>query len=239
MKKIAAGLIAATMGGALLVTGGAAAQATALDVQIEDINPDPVVVAKGGEATASFYVDVTKGANVELKVEPVGDVRTFAAKNVTAIPDGDHWKFTVPFNSGDAGKWRATATAKKDGETDRDKAYFEVEIQAGKADTRISSFKASPDPVKKGRTIWFSGRLQADEDGWEGVRGGDVEIYFRASGSSGWKYVTRTESRWGGKFSAQTRAWKSGTFKAVYEGDDETNGSESRSDWVRVYRYHR
>ncbi|MEV2268882.1 hypothetical protein [Nonomuraea africana] len=240
MKKIAAGLIVATMGGALLVTGGTAAQArAALDVQIEDINPDPVVVAKGGEATASFYVDATQGAHVELKVEPVGDVRTFAAKSVSAIPDGARWKFTVPFNSGDEGKWRATATAKKDGETDRDKAYFEVEVQGGKADTRITGFKASPDPVKKGRSLWFSGRLQANEDGWDGVRGGEVEIYFRANGSSGWKYVTSTESRWGGKFSAKTRASKSGTFKAVYEGDDDTNGSESRSDWVRVYSWRR
>ncbi|WP_344834334.1 hypothetical protein [Nonomuraea dietziae] len=150
MKKIAAGLIAATMGGALLVTGGAAAQATALDVQIEDINPDPVVVAKGGEATASFYVDVTKGANVELKVEPVGDVRTFAAKNVTAIPDGDHWKFTVPFNSGDAGKWRATATAKKDGETDRDKAYFEVEIQGRQGRHPHLQLQGQPRPREEG-----------------------------------------------------------------------------------------
>ncbi|MET9343412.1 MULTISPECIES: hypothetical protein [unclassified Nonomuraea] len=239
MKKIAAGLIAAAMGGALLVTGGTAAQArTTLDVQIHDIQPDPVVVAKGGETTATFFVEATKDAKVELRVEPVSDIRTFAAKNVSVIPNGDNWKFTVPFSSGDEGKWRAIATATKGGETDRDKATFDVEVKGGKADTRITSFRANPDPVKKGRSIWFSGRLQVDDEGWDGLRGGEVEIYFRANGSSGWKYVTSTETRWGGKFSAKTRAWKSGTFKAVYDGDDETNGSESRTDWVRVYSWH-
>lgn len=240
MKKIAAGLIAATMGGALLVTGGTAAQArTALDVQIQDIQPEPVVVTKGGETTATFFVEATKDAKVELRVEPVSDIRTFAAKSVSVIPDGANWKFTVPFSSGDEGKWRAIATATKGSETDRDKATFEVEVKGGKADTRITSFRANPDPVKKGRTIWFSGRLQADDEGWDGLSDSEVEIYFRASGSSGWKYVTSADTRWGGKFSARTRASKSGTFKAVYDGDDDNNGSESRTDWVRVYSWRR
>lgn len=240
MKRFAVGLTAAVIGGTMLLTGGTASAArTALDVEIADISPNPVVVPKGGEATVKIDVIASDDAKkVELSVRPLdSQARTLAAKQSKLDQQGQHWVFSVPFTDGDpTGRWRATVVATdKDGKTDTDKATFAVEAQQGKADTRIARFDASPEPVRKGRTLWFSGRLQANEDGdWEGVKGAEVAIYFRRDGSSGWKWVADTETRWGGKFTAKTRAYKSGQFKAVYEGDDDTNGSTSAQDYVRV-----
>lgn len=238
MKKIAVGIISAMVGGAMLLTGGTASAQRASSVEIKDISPNPVVVPEGGETTAYFKVDASSDVEkVTLKVRPEGnEFRTMHDKSVT---EQQSWRFSIPFNDEDAeGKWRAVAEAfNKDGKKIAENtAFFSVEVEdKGKADTRISRFNADPYKIRKGKSIWFSGRLQVEDDGWEGVRGEKVDIFYRANGASGWKWVASGKTRWGGKFEAKTRAWKSGTFKAVYDGSDELNASESRTDYVRVF----
>ncbi|MEV0198112.1 hypothetical protein [Nonomuraea sp. NPDC050691] len=235
MRKIAVGIVSALVGAAMLVSGGGAAMAKtkASTVDIRDISPNPVVVKGDSETEAFFKVDASSDVdNVKLSVTPLG-VRTLRAQEAKQV---ESWRFSVPFNSDDpAGKWRATAQAFKDGKVvATDEAVFSVEIQQDKAETRISRFSADPYKVRKGKSVWFSGRLQVDDEGWEGVRGEKVNVYYRANGSSGWKWVASATTKWGGKFTTKSRAWKSGTFKAVYEGNDELQGSESRTDYVRV-----
>ncbi|MFI6501169.1 hypothetical protein [Nonomuraea typhae] len=241
MKKIAVGVVSAMVGGAMLLTGGTAtAQTRAASVEIQSISPNPVVVPKGGETTA--YIKVNASSDVEkvtVKVRPEGNTfRALTDKTVTQ----QSWRFTTLFDSNDyEGKWSAIAEAfNKDGKkVAEDTAYFSVDIEeGGKSDTRITRFNADPYKVRKGKSIHFSGRLQVDDDGWEGVRGEKVDIYYRANGYSSWKWVASGKTKWGGKFYAKTRAWKSGTFKAVYEGSDELNSSESGRDYVRVVRWH-
>jgi hypothetical protein len=242
MRKIAVGIISAFVGGAMLVSGaGAASAATKVDTQlkIRDITPNPVVVKAGSETTAYFDVGASSDIQkVTFSVAPEGNnFRTFRAKEVK---DLQSWRYAVAFNEGDFdGKWKATAVAfdKDNKQVATDSAYFNVEVVKGKADTRISRFSADPSSVRKGKSIYFSGRLQAEDEGWEGVRGERVNVYYRANNSSGWKWVASAKTKWSGKFTAKTRAWTSGTFKAVYSGSDELNGSESRRDYVKVYRH--
>ncbi|WP_188190544.1 hypothetical protein [Nonomuraea sp. SYSU D8015] len=224
----------------MLVTGAGAASATKADTQlrIRSITPDPVVVKAGAETTAFFDIvassDVQK---VELSVAPEDNgFRTMRSKEVR---DLESWRKAISFNENDpAGKWKATAVAfdGKGKELAKDEAMFTVEIEKGKAETRISRFSADPYKVRKGKNIYFSGRLLADDgDGWASVRGEKVNIYVRTSGSSGWKWVASDWTDRHGKFYAKTKAYKSGFFRAVYAGDDELEGSTSRSDYVRVY----
>ncbi|MFI9553188.1 hypothetical protein [Nonomuraea endophytica] len=240
MKKIAVGVISAMVGGAMLLTGGAAsAQQKTSSVDIQSISPNPVVVPKGGEEDAFIRVNASSDVDkVTVKVQPEGDsFRTLSEKTVTQ----HSWRFAVSFDSNDPeGKWSAIAEAWKDGKkVAEDKAYFSVDIEDDtKADSRITRFSADPFKVRKGKYITYSGRLQADDDGWEGARGEKVNIYYRANGYSTWKWVASGKTGWGGKFYAKSRAWKSGTFKAVFNGSDELNGSESRRDYVRVVRWH-
>ncbi|MFG1702803.1 hypothetical protein ACFLIM_06395 [Nonomuraea sp. M3C6] len=238
MRKFAVGIISALVGGAMLVSGAGAASATKLDTQlkIRDISPNPVVVKAGSETTAYFDIGASSDVKkVELSVAPAEGFHTLRAKDVKSL---ESWRFAIGFDENDpAGKWKATAVA-FDGagkELAKDSAFFSVEIQKGKADTRISRFSADPSKVRKGKSIYFSGRLQVDDDGWKGVRGQKVNIYFRANGSSGWKWVASDWTSWGGKFSTKTRASKSGTFKAVYSGSRKLEGATSRTDYVRVY----
>ncbi|MGR6923409.1 hypothetical protein ACU635_54910 [[Actinomadura] parvosata] len=245
MKKIAVGILSATVGGAMLVSGAGAASATATkhDTQlvIRDISPNPVVVKKGSETTAYFDVGASSDVEkVELSVSPAeNNFRTMRTKD---IKDLEGWRWAIGFNENDyEGKWKATAVAfdKAGKEIAKDDAFFNVEIEQGKLDTRISRFSADPYKVRKGKSIYFEGRLLADDDGWEGVRGEKVNIYYKASYRSGWKWVASDWTGRGGKFYAKTKAYKSGTFRAVYAGDDELNGSTSRTDYVRVYSWRR
>ncbi|MEV0582092.1 hypothetical protein [Nonomuraea sp. NPDC050310] len=234
-----AALASAVVGGALLVTGGAANAATDPSVEIVDIAPNPVVVPKTGEIVVKITVETSPDVDkVEVSVKPKdAQARTLSARNITQ----DKWVFSVPFNAGDpAGKWLATAvgTDNETGKKDSDKATFALEVPKSKLDTRFKRFSADPGTVKKGKKIYFSGRLQAHDDAWGGVEDAEVEIYYRANGHSGWKYVTSTDTDENGKFYAKTKAYRSGTFKAVFDGDDELNGSASNYDYVRVVRWY-
>ena len=222
----------------MLVTGAGAASATKTDTQlkIRDITPNPVVVKAGAETNAYFDIGASSDVKkVELSVAPEEGIHTLRTKDVK---DLEGWRFAIGFNENDpAGKWKATAVAFDSAgkEIAKDSAFFAVEVEKGKADTRLSRFSADPYKVRKGKSINFSGRLQVDDNGWEGVRGEKVNVYYRANGSSGWKWVASAKTKWGGKFYAQTRAYKSGTFRAVFDGTDELNGTTSRTDYVRVY----
>jgi hypothetical protein len=245
MRKIAVGIISALVGGTMLVSGGAANAATATktapDVDILDISPSPVVVRGDSETTARFKVGASSDVErVELSVEPSSNnARTLRGKDIREL---EKWLFTVPFNQNDPeGKWTATAVGfNKDGDrVASDTIRFYVDVRKGKADTRITRFSADPSSVRKGRSIHLSGRLQVDDHGWEGLRNQKVSVYYRANGSSGWKWVATDRTDWRGTFYAKTRAYKSGTFKAVFKGSWNLDAADSRGDYVRVYHWRR
>ncbi|MET8861847.1 hypothetical protein ABZW11_02705 [Nonomuraea sp. NPDC004580] len=245
MKKFAVGILTAMVGGTMVVSGaGVASASTAArphtKLYIKDVSPNPVLVKEGAETTAHFNVLASRNVErVELSVAPAG-VRTLAAKDVKGL---EGWRFSAAFNENDPqGKWKATAVAfDRDGERiATDSAYFYVKQVKSKDDTRISRFYASPGKVHKGRTITFTGRLEArDGRDWDGVRNERVNIYYKAYGSSTWKWVATDRTSWGGKFYAKTRAYKSGSFRAVFSGDRRLEDTTSRSDYVRVYTWHR
>jgi hypothetical protein len=239
MRKIAVGILSAVVGGAMLVSGAGAASAAAkrdTEIKIRDISPNPVAVQRGRTTTAYFDIGATRDVRrVELSVAPAEGMRTMRTKDVR---DLEGWRFAIGFNEHDpAGKWRATATAydHRNRPVARDTAYFSVYLKRSKADTRVASFNAGPSSVRAGRTIGFSGYLQAESRGWRGVRGERVNVYYRASGSSAWKWVAAGTTSWNGKFTAQTRAFRSGSFRAVYAGDERLDSATSRTDYVRVY----
>ncbi|SDJ57530.1 hypothetical protein [Nonomuraea jiangxiensis] len=238
MRKIAVGIISAMVGGAMLVTGAGAASAStssSAELRIRDISPNPVVVKAGGETKAYFDIGASRDVRrVELSVAPVEGVHTMSAKS---IRDLHNWRYSVAFNDSDpAGKWKATAVAfdRAGKEIAKDDSFFTLVVRK-QADTRVS-LDADPSKIRKGRHIHFEGALQVKDRRWEGVRGQKVNIYYRQSGSSVWKWVASDYTSWGGKYSAETRAYKSGTFKAVYGGNSKLQDSTSRYDYVRVYR---
>ncbi|GAT68196.1 htaa domain protein [Planomonospora sphaerica] len=247
-RKITAGALATAVGASVLMTVGAGtASATAADlsVNISEVSPNPVVVRGDRDAQVTIEVRTTEAEKVELRLKPDTDApHALKAKEPQLVREGELWRFVTTFDKSDhRGRWVAVADAYgKDGKKLTDTAGFTVkyvERRWRKADTRLAGFDAGPEPVRKGRSVYFSGRLEA-RDGWKwrGVRHEEVEIYFRANGSSAWKYVTSADTRWDGRFSAKTRAVRSGEFRAVFDGDRRLDDSSSRPDWVKVKSWH-
>ncbi|MGJ6964623.1 hypothetical protein ACSDR0_22175 [Streptosporangium sp. G11] len=240
MKRIAIGLLSAAVSSSLLLSAGtASAERVALSVRIDNVNPNPVVVKGDDDTRVTIEVRTTEATRVELRLRPVSDqARTQAAQEPRLLHEGDLWRFTTSFDENDfEGRWVAIADAyDKDGKKVTDEVNFSVaHEQDEKAETRVYRFSANPDSVRKGRWVYFTGRLQVDDDRWKGVRGEEVEIYFRKRGSSAWKFVTSPDTGRYGTFHARARAYTSGEYRAVFDGTDELSESRSRSDRVRVY----
>ncbi|MGV9774622.1 hypothetical protein [Streptosporangium sp. NPDC003464] len=240
MKRIAVGLLSVVAGGSLLLSAGtASAERTALSVRVDSVNPNPVVVKNGADTRVTIEVRTTEATRVELRLKPVSDqFRTLDVREPKIIQEGDLWRFSTSFDENDfEGRWLAIADAyDKDGKKVTDQVNFSVKHEQDKADTRLSGFSADPGAVRKGRWVYFTGRLQSDADGhWRGVEDEEVTIYFRPRGSSAWKWVTTADTGWRGGFRAKARASKSGDYRAVFDGTDDLGDSTSRSDRVRVW----
>ncbi|MEU0520702.1 hypothetical protein [Streptosporangium sp. NPDC006007] len=242
MNRIAVGLLSAAVGGSLLLSAGtASAERTALSVRVDSVNPNPVVVENGRDTGVTIEVRTTEATRVELRLKPVSD--RFRAQDVREpkiMHEGDLWRFSTSFDENDfEGRWLAIANAyDKDGRKVTDQVNFSVkQEQREKAETRLSSFRAGPQPVRKGRWVYFTGRLQVDDDRrWQGVEDEEVAIYFRSNDSNTWKWVASGDTERKGRFNARARALRSGEYRAVFEGNDELDESASRSAWVRVWR---
>ncbi|MER6170059.1 hypothetical protein [Streptosporangium sp. NPDC001681] len=243
MKRIAIGLLSAAVSGSLLMSAGtASAERAALSVRIDSVNPNPVVVQGDDDTRVTIEVRTTEAERVELRLKPVSDqLRTQDTREPRIFHQGDLWRFTTSFDASDfEGRWVAIADAyDKDGKKVTDEVNFSVKHEKKeKAETRVYRFSASPESVRKGRWVYFTGRLQVNDHRWKDVRGEEVEIYFRKRGSSAWKFVTSADTGWKGTFRAKARATKSGEYRAIFDGTDDLSESRSRSDRVRVYSHY-
>ena len=145
---------------------------------------------------------------------------------VDAARDFDH--------NGLAGAWKVLAGA-QDG-TDE---WTEIDV-AGTANFKRYAkvtVNASPEPVKKGRTITVTGKLtRADwENGtYTGYRGRPVQLQFRKKGSSVYTTLKTVTSGVGGALRTTTKAKTDGYFRFVFTGTPTTGPSTAAGDFVDV-----
>ncbi|MEV5408743.1 hypothetical protein AB0K60_07890 [Thermopolyspora sp. NPDC052614] len=244
MKRIAAGVLAvAACGSALLVqgtAGAAASPSTDLEVSVINVVPYRVQLPADGRPTKVIVnVAIKNASRVEVSLKPLGfGARGTEPKQARTFDRGDRLRFAAFFNKNDKpGKWLATAVAfDKFGHKTADSYSFFVDPvkQQEKVDTEIRDFEVTPGLVRRGRSVLFEGVLAATESRFKGIRDQEVGIYFRSSRRQEWKLVTETETNRFGRFSAKARAFKSGEYRAVFEGNEEANGSESDVIRVRV-----
>ncbi|MFC4536790.1 hypothetical protein [Sphaerisporangium dianthi] len=103
------------------------------------------------------------------------------------------------------------------------------------ADTRIIKFNAYPEPVKYGKYVKNTGKLQVwDGDSWAAYDHAKVGLYFKRAGHSKWEYVKTVGTNGAGAFYAKVKAWHSGYWKIKFKGTDDTEASSSSSDYVKV-----
>ncbi|MEU9017046.1 hypothetical protein [Actinomadura sp. NPDC048394] len=100
--------------------------------------------------------------------------------------------------------------------------------------TQIYDFNASPEPVKKGKTITVKGLLDRFMDKAVPGPNAPVSIYFKPSGSSKWTQVAVVKTASNGWFSKNFTAAKDGTWMASYNGGANYFASNKPSDYVDV-----
>ncbi|MGY4928768.1 hypothetical protein [Streptomyces sp. 900105755] len=108
-------------------------------------------------------------------------------------------------------------------------------VHLTRAVTRITGFNASPEPVRKGRTLTVTGTLQRQNGStWTGVSGQHVTIRFRVAGgktSTGMATVTTGKD---GRFTLTFTAKQDGTWSAAYTATSAYLRSTSVGDYVDV-----
>ena len=104
-----------------------------------------------------------------------------------------------------------------------------------RAVTRITGFNASPEPVRKGRTLTVTGILQRQKGTtWTGVSGQKVTIRFRAAGATAVTRMATVTTGKDGRFTLTFTAQRDGTWSAAYTATGAYLDSTSAGDYVDV-----
>jgi len=145
---------------------------------------------------------------------------------VDALRDFDH--------NGLAGAWKVLGAAQ-----DANDDWTETDVTGTANLKRYATVmvNASPEPVKKGRTITVNGKLtRADwESGtYTGYRDRPVQLQFRKKGSSVYTTLKTVTSGVGGTLKATTKARTDGYFRFVFTGTPTTGPSTAAGDYVDV-----
>ncbi|MFD5556867.1 calcium-binding protein [Streptomyces sp. NPDC127068] len=134
----------------------------------------------------------------------------------------------------DAGRWNLFVfaedrTGKK---TENHKVTTHLVKRAAKA-----TAKASPDPVKKGKTLTVAGSLTRanwDTRKYAGFAGQSVKLQFKKKGAEAWTTVKTVSADSRGKVEATTKASADGSYRFTYGGSTTTGSASSKADAVDV-----
>lgn len=92
------------------------------------------------------------------------------------------------------------------------------------------SFNASPEPVKKGKTITAAGTLKFDG---KVASKATVKIYFKATGAKAYTLKSTVVTTTKGYFNRKYKATTTGTWKVTYPGSS-THNTVTKGDTVKV-----
>lgn len=207
-----------------------------------DLRATPDAVARGGKVTLSGtlkYLDGRgwkgyAGRRVHISFKPAGGG---SYSRVTSTTTDRRGQFRVTERVLRAGWWRAEyAGAPGVRGSASSPAYVKLRVPKPPAATRIVKFDASPTVVKQGRSVSFRGTLQRWDHGWRGYGHQQVTLWFKQAGSRHWTYVKSTKTNGLGHIHTTTKAWRSGTWRVVFDGNRSAKRSVSSGDYVTVRR---
>ncbi len=133
-----------------------------------------------------------------------------------------------------AGKWKVLAGAQgKDGDYIIRDSYASVSVKrAAKLTTN-----ASPEPVKKGKTLTVTGALTRanwDTNAYAGYTGQSVKLQFKKKGASAYTTVKTVKSGSRGALKTTVTASADGYFRYSFAGTSTTPSVTATSDYVDV-----
>ncbi|WP_328670414.1 hypothetical protein [Streptomyces sp. NBC_00328] len=185
------------------------------------------LLSSGRSAPADIY------NHVDLQYSADGKTGWKTMKTVVpgSFEPDDGATFKGTFATSSKGYYRAHFKASRDSQ----ESYSSV-VHVTRTPTRITDGNASPEPVRKGRTITCKGKLQHYTSGvWKAYAGQKVKILFKPKGSSGWYDMGNATTRTDGTFGKGFTASKDGTWVAVLLYPNSTHlVSSGREDYVDV-----
>lgn len=205
--------------------------------RITGFNASPEPVGVGATVTATGRLLRTSGTGTE---EPGSS----ALVSVQFSTDGKKWIYQDTERTDANGRFTVHATARHDGywralvqDPDYLSAVSAIDYVDSRYRTRVTSFNAGPEPVRKGKTITVSGTLQrytSEWTGWRAFSGQSVKVYFQAKGAKGWTYEGRATTSGPGHFSHGFTAAKDGTWRVTYAGSSSYLAVTGADDHVDV-----
>ncbi|MFE9659234.1 calcium-binding protein [Streptomyces sp. NPDC005955] len=170
-----------------------------------------------------------------LEPQDAGDIpckytRTTATCKFSFVADPK-----VDLSNGDAGKWKVWAMA-VDGNGDTvalKENYKSVTFQRAAQATA----NATPEPVKKGKTVTVTGSLTRaswDNNKYNGFASGSVKLQYKKLGTSQWKTLKTVSADSSGKVKATTTATSDGYYRFQYAGSTTTGYAASVADKIDV-----
>ncbi|GHH63983.1 hypothetical protein GCM10017673_05780 [Streptosporangium violaceochromogenes] len=237
VKRIRFAVVAA-LGVATLVAGpvtAASAGTAKVDPAVTDVSvsPSPVEVRGAETVKVTFTAETAGGASaVTGWIKPAVGVETeFALAKSDDLGSGKaRWKSTKDVDRRFApGTWtfRASAagTAPK---------YAEFTVKQV-FETDFDDIAATPAVVDRGEPVTLGGVLRRNgANGWAPLAGARVYLAFRPLGGSYERLSGSVETNGQGRFQIKARAFKTGHWRAEYDGSATTLGARSETDRVDV-----
>ncbi|WP_030673017.1 hypothetical protein [Streptomyces cellulosae] len=194
------------------------------------------------------YIDLWHGTNAEDGMDGLLLPKEEAASCTASSATTSKCKLTIPVAPGAntedligdlyanalAGTWHVTAAVlSNDGEIYANDFYKTHKVQ------RLSKLtvNASPEPVKKGKTITVAGKLSRanwEDRKYHGYTGQPVKLQFRKKNSNTYTTVKTIKSNSTGNLSTTVKATVDGYFRYSFAGTSTTPTVTTAGDFVDV-----
>ncbi|WP_435599097.1 HtaA domain-containing protein [Streptomyces anulatus] len=218
-------------------TSAATLTVSTVPTRIVSFNASPEPVGKGSKLKVVATLQTASATdNVWRPLAKTPVVIEFRSKG------GKSWSRATTVTTSSKGVASASVTAVKDGTwraryagtADRAAAVSSSDNVDVKLRTAVSGFNASPEPVRKGRTITVKGTLRSLDGTWKNASGQSVIFLFKADGSSKWSKLATVRTNGKGVFSKGFTAKKDGTWKAQFKATSSRLGTIGSGDRVDV-----
>ena len=199
------------------------------DGLIESVDITPVPVVSGAPLAVEVATSGVRDLRGVLR-GPGGEREKLVFERVESGEFGDLWRAESVVKA--TGTWRVRVGARCDDVEDT--FTVATESEAG-METQIDGFGLSPDPVREGDELTFTGVLQADAD----VSGLPILLEFREDDEFAWTEITRTYTGREGDFTAVVIARNSGFWRAGFPGSgtrDTGRGQSADAEALRGSR---
>ncbi|MEU8763632.1 hypothetical protein [Streptomyces sp. NPDC048659] len=107
-------------------------------------------------------------------------------------------------------------------------------FRVSRIETRVLNVNAAPEPVRKGATVTVTGTLQHNVSGWKPLASKQLQLQFRAKGTSKWVTVAKGNTAANGNIALKHKATVDGVYNLVYVADTAHFQSSGVADYIDV-----